>query len=362
MPFSEVTLYNFRNIKNQKIPVHYEQVFFIGPNGQGKTNFLEALYVLAYGRSFRVRRDLIMLTRGCHDMAVSAKWHLNSQPQISTDISIKYNDKKKVIYLNNKIITDRKDLLEHIPAIVFSHDDIEFVKGPVESRRWFFNQCLSRYQLSFIDTLQTYTKILKTRNQIIKNRSFELLDIYNQQLAESGLVIMKARETLIKEFNELFTPLFETISGIEEPVSIEYRPSWKASNTETIVDIIEKRFDMDIHLATTTSGIHRDKFWFKIDGRDFLLEASTGQLRLMSLILRVAQARLYARMSGRKPVLLIDDVLLEIDGARREKFMAELPDYDQVFFTFLPDEDISRYRKHNSISYSVNGGDYKVMP
>jgi DNA replication and repair protein RecF len=99
-----------------------------------------------------------------------------------------------------------------------------------------------------------------------------------------------------------------------------------------------------ILLNTSTSGPHRDRFLFRLGGRDFLKEASTGQLRLMSLVLRAAQSRLYARMAGKAPVLLLDDVLLELDAPKRKKFMLELPKYQQAFFTFLPDENISLYQ------------------
>ena len=361
MPFSEVSLYNFRNIKNQKLPVHYEQVFFVGENGQGKTNFLEALYLLAYGRSFRVHRDTAMVTIGCDDMAVSAKWYPAGENQINTDIAIKYAQKKKEIRLNNTLVHNRKELLEYIPVIIFSHDDIVFVNGAAENKRWFFNQCLSRYHLDFIDILHTYTKILKTRNEIIKSRNLDLIDIYNRQLAENGSVMMQQRRNLVLEFNKIFTPLFRTISGVEEPIFVEYQPSWNADDRDSVMEILESRVEMDIHLGTTTSGPHRDKFSFRINDRDFLYEASTGQLRLMSLILRIAQAQLYAQKCGRKPVLLIDDVLLEVDTIKREKLIAELPEYDQIFFTFLPDENISRYERKNFISFQVNNGEYKVM-
>lgn len=364
MPISELCLYNFRNIKNQKISVYYEQIFFLGMNGQGKTNFLEALYFLAYGRSFRSRYDEVMITNGCNEMSVSAKWHseyMDRENQVTTDIAIKYVQKKKEITINEKATASRKDLLEYIPIIIFNHDDIEFITGPPDTRRRFFNQCLSRYQIDFIDTLQTYRRILKTRNQIIKEQEFKLLDVYNQQLAECGLAIARARQKLLVEFNKLFIPLFETISHFGEPVSIEYQPSWKMDDAAAIVNSLENSLAMDTRMGTTTSGPHRDKFLFKVNNRNFLHEASTGQIRLISLILRIVQARLYAQMSGRKPVLLVDDVLLEMDTEKRQRCMKELPDYDQIFFTFLPDENISIYKKENSVSYSVKDGEYMVI-
>ncbi|MGI9257079.1 MAG: DNA replication/repair protein RecF [Salinispira sp.] len=361
MPFSEITFYNFRNIQNQKVPIHYRQVFFIGINGQGKTNFLEALYALAYGRSFRASRDNIMITTDCAEMALFAKWHPDMEEGMNTAIAIKYTRGKKEIRRDGMLITDRTELLKHIPVILFNHNDIEFVSGLPENRRWFFNQCLSRYHTEFINDLQVYTKILKSRNKVLKEHDFSLLDIYNQHLVGAGIKIMRERQQLIQNFNSLFTPLFEKISEFGEEVTIEYQPSWNVLVEDELIRVLENKIDADMHRNTTTSGPHRDKFLFKVNGRNVLHEASTGQIRLISLILRITQARLYSQMSNKKPILLIDDVLLEMDREKQERLIQELPDYDQAFFTFLPDNDIYKTGNENAIRYSVHNGEYQKM-
>ncbi len=357
MPFREIQLINFRNVRNQKIPVHSEQVFFIGPNGQGKTNFLEALYLLSYGRSFRSQRDDVLPMRGTEEMAVHGLWR---EPESGVDakISLRYQSRKKDIRINDSPVRDRKELAEQVPCIVFSHDDIEFVKGAPDQQRWFFNQCLSTYQISFIDLLRNYSRLLKTRNQVIRDGNYDMLELYNGQLAAVGLELMRARNTLTAEFNELFTPLYAEVSGLEETLKIEYRPSWKTENEGDIERYLADHRDRDIAMSTTTSGPHRDRFMFRIADRDFIREASTGQLRLMSLVLRAAQARLYARMAGKAPVLLLDDVLLELDEPKRRKFMDQLPEYQQAFFTFLPDENISLYSGSDALVYRVRNGEY----
>jgi DNA replication and repair protein RecF len=360
MPFTEVSLVNFRNIREQKIPVHHEQVFFVGPNGQGKTNFLEALYLLAYGRSFRSNRDEVMLRHGSREMAVRGKWR-DPGSAIDSEISVRYAERKKEIRLNGSAVKDRKELADQVPCIIFSHDDIDFVKGAPDQQRWFFNQCISTYRISFVDHLRNYSRIVKARNQIIKDRDMTMLDVYNAQMADSGLEIQRGRAELISDFNELFTPLFEAVSQLGEALSIEYRPSWKRDDPADVVRYLEAHRDRDLALNTSTSGPHRDRFLFRLGGRDFLKEASTGQLRLMSLVLRAAQSRLYARMAGKAPVLLLDDVLLELDAPKRKKFMLELPKYQQAFFTFLPDENISLYQGGNSIRYRVEDGRYTAM-
>ncbi|WP_244437979.1 DNA replication/repair protein RecF [Salinispira pacifica] len=339
--------------------------FFVGPNGQGKTNFLEALYMLAYGKSFRSNRDEPLVRRGEKEMSLSGSFSADLESPVQDEISVKYVDRQKEIRFNGSAVKDRKQLVELLPVIIFAHDDIAFVKGSPDNQRWFFNQCLSTYRVGFIDSLRAYSKLLRNRNQIIRDGNLELLDVFNQQISLSGLEILQARKDLILEFNTLFSPLFASVSGISTPLEIEYRPSWKIEEDQglekvsrEVISILESRLETDIQMKTTTSGPHRDRFMFRLGGRDFLQEASTGQVRLMSLLLRAAQARLFARMSGRKPILLIDDVLLELDGEKRGKFMSELPEYDQVFFTFLPDEHIEKYRRGRGIVYRVDSGEY----
>ena len=109
-------------------------------------------------------------------------------------------------------------------------------------------------------------------------------------------------------------------------------------------------------MKTTTSGPHRDRFVYRHEDRDFTRTASTGQLRLVSLILRVAQAQFFASRSGRSPVLLLDDVLLELDPTRRKRFLDALPAYEQAFFTFLPDERFNDYRREDTLIYRVADG------
>jgi DNA replication and repair protein RecF len=125
------------------------------------------------------------------------------------------------------------------------------------------------------------------------------------------------------------------------------------------MDRLNEKMSMDIALGTTGTGPHRDRFLFISDGRDYARSASTGQQRLLSLILRVAQAIFYSETTGRKPILLLDDVLLELDPGRRRLFRDRLPEAEQVFYTFLPGEETGRIGE-GSLTYEViNGAIYE---
>jgi DNA replication and repair protein RecF len=118
---------------------------------------------------------------------------------------------------------------------------------------------------------------------------------------------------------------------------------------------------VDLAAGVSLSGPHRDRYAFTISGMDFAGNASTGQRRLLALLLRVAQARRFSDMTGKKPILLLDDVLLEMDGEKRRRFLSALPNCDQAFFTFLPEEPFQHYRDTDTAVYNVNNGQIEVL-
>ncbi len=172
---------------------------------------------------------------------------------------------------------------------------------------------------------------------------------------------MQARSEAVAHFEPLFRRKYAHVSRLPHEVVVEYRPSWKAADEGDIVALLEERLDRDIELGVTGSGPHRDRYAFQADGREFAGTASTGQLRLLSLCLRSCQAEYCSAYSGRDPILLLDDVLLELDPQRRRRFMEVLPTYDQAFFTFLPGEPYTGYLKDGTMLLSAEGGRYAPM-
>ena len=183
------------------------------------------------------------------------------------------------------------------------------------------------------------------------------MDIIDTQIIPIGLQIMEKRRTLIEGFNNIFSSLYKSISGIDS-VLIDYSPSWKSQTfDEILVSLLEKR-QSDFAMNTSMSGPHRDKIRFIRNNSPFVQTASTGQQRLLSLILRVAQAHFYTKITRRLPILLMDDVLLELDPEKRKKFTELLPQYDQLFCTFLPGEPYQNYMREKTIVYIVSEGTF----
>ena len=356
MGFESIRLYGFRNLEDAEVNLEARNVYLIGENGQGKTNFLEALYLLSYGTSFRTRHDADLTAWGKSETALHAAFRQPEEP--NGTIGVKIRSGSKTITIHDKPVKDRKELIRRIPAIVFVHDDFLFAGGPPERRRWFIDQTLSLHDPLYVDQIRRYRQLLKERNHLLKTGKRELLEHYEEQLAFAGLAITERRERLTRDFGAIFTPLFSNVSGLESQVSLTYRPSWGNARTsaEVMERLAEKR-EIDLVLGSTGTGPHRDQFIFRSEGRDFSRNASTGQRRLLSLLLRVAQARFYSETTGRKPLLLLDDVLLELDPLRRRLFRDHLPEAEQVFYTFLPGEETGG-SVEDSRTFEVRGGGF----
>jgi DNA replication and repair protein RecF len=333
-----------------------KNIFLVGENGQGKTNFLEALYFGAYGSSFRGVRDNEIARNEKKDFSAAITTSEN-------EVLVKFEKGKKTVFIDDKRLEDRKELLSLVPCIVFCHEDMEFVAGSPERRRWFFDQVLSLYDPVYLDDLHNYRRVLKSRNSVLKeyvlhtlNGSPEtLLDALDQQSVLYGTRLMEKRNTAVQVFSGVFASLYEQVSGIAG-VNVEYLPSWKGLGEEGAAALLRKRRVADLAAGVSMSGPHRDRYAFTVGGTDFAGNASTGQRRLLALLLRVAQACRFFEMTGRNPILLLDDVLLEMDGEKRRRFLAALPGYDQAFFTFLPEEPYQHYRGDDTLVYYVRDG------
>lgn len=370
MPFLSLKTVNFRNLSNDFIDLSSSEVFFVGKNGQGKSNLLEALYYCSYGSSFRTHLDSEIIKSGESEMSINCLYKNENDITSTTSIYVKKDSKK--IEKNGKYLKDRKDLVNTMPCVLYNHDDLDFVVGAPERRRFFIDQSLTMYDVLYLDVLRKYKRILKSRNISLKENKTDLLLTYDIQLVMNGLEIQKKRKNAIFNFNQIFSKLYEDISGISD-VKIKYVPSWrKKENSENIntndfydknipevdevLENLKKSRQSELIMGTTLSGPHRDKIYFTRNNEVFVPKSSTGQRRLLALVLRTAQAEFYSKITNYKPILLMDDVLLELDPEKRKKFNYLLPDYEQLICTFLPGEPYESYMKNNTFVYEINNG------
>lgn len=327
----------FRNLADTSTDFTSDEIILTGQNGQGKTNVLEALYILCYGNSFRTQKLCDCIAHGRDRFVISLVF--TDSDGFDSVISVSYDGNDKKITKDGREIKDRKDLIYSLPCIVFSHSDMNFIIGEPEYRRRFFNQIMTMYDVGFFDDLRRYGQVLRQRNAAVKEVRTELLDFYDIKLADYGMNIQKSRNAVSGAFNSIFPDLYSMVSGQEKKISVNYKPSWpeELSREDILVKLRDQR-ETDIHMGTTTSGPHRDRFVINGEEGPFVNSASTGQIRLASIVMRIAQAAFFRQKTDRNPVMLVDDVLLELDTEKRKRCLSAFGKYSQAFFTFLPDE------------------------
>jgi DNA replication and repair protein RecF len=357
MSFVSLRTVSFRNLVDAETNLCGKDVFLVGENGQGKSNFLEALYFCSYASSFRGSKDKELVKTGEKDCSAS----LSVEGSFYSNVNVSFKEQKKTITLDGKRIEDRKELLSIAPAIVFCHEDMEFVAGSPERRRWFFDQTRSFWDLLYLEDLRKYRRILKSRNALFRgegrldSQTAATLDALDPQLARYGLELTVKRRETAREFSAVFEPLYGEITGLTG-IGVKYLSSWKEESLEAILSLLSEKRESDASMGVSLSGPHRDRYLFTRAGEEFSAKASTGQRRLLALLLRVAQARVFTEKTGKKPVLLLDDVLLELDGEKRRKFLLVMPEYEQAFYTFLPGEPYETYQKSDTIVYYMQSG------
>jgi DNA replication and repair protein RecF len=372
MSFAFLRTFNFRNLFNAETDVRGKDIFLVGENGQGKSNFLEALYFCSYASSFRGCGDKDLIRNGEKDCSAG----LLIENSLYSNVNVVVSNGKKTISLDGKQAGDRKELLSVAPAIVFCHEDMDFVAGTPERRRWFFDQCRGLWDSLYLEDLRRYRHVLKNRNAILRSLkvgrspgegqlrlsgdviagdNIAILDALDPQLARYGLELTAKRRETAHEFSLVFEPLYREISGVAG-IGLNYLPSFRGDSLDRVISHLSDKRETDAFFGASLSGPHRDRYLFTREGEEFSGKASTGQRRLLALLLRVAQAIFFSEKTGKKPVLLLDDVLLELDREKRRKFLSVMPEYEQAFYTFLPGEHYDAYRKSDTIVYLVESG------
>lgn len=343
-----VRTYGFRNLADDSWDLSGKEIFFTGKNGQGKTNFLESIYLLCSGSSFRTRHIEQLCQHGRTQTGVNG---LFADDQISVQIV----GKTRTILQNDKKIRSRQELFLQFPCIAFVHEDISFITGAPSVRRRYLDQCLSIAEPTYLSVLQNYRKILQKKNAALKSENYSVLQTLNFQLVQYGLQIRQWREAFIRKFSPLMAERYTALSGTSTHIKMEYSPSWKQDKEDAIMDHLSQQQSVETLVKNSLSGPHRDNILMFCDEVPVENVASMGQLRAISLIYRIIQAEML-NSQHQQPILLFDDVLLELDAEKKENFNAIIPSFSQAFFTFLGYEHFEVLQSHDAKVYTVDKG------
>lgn len=324
---------NFRNYHSLNLRLEKEKKINIiaAKNGMGKSNLLEMLYYLSHLRAFRSVQDRDLVRKGEEAFYLRCFYENN---EITGNVSVKYNGKKEIV-VNDKRILKHSELLGKIQSVLFSTDDIFILNGAPPIRRKFFDTFLSIVDSQYLNALRTYDILLKQKNAALRSRKAEVLYYFDSQIAEVALYLISVREKSIARIDQIFSRIFDEIGFFRQKVSLRYSSSYKKKmNTkEELLDCIKYTNKIDLEKGYCSVGLHKDNYVFYLNNCLFQKYASFGQLRLASLVLKLVQADFYRTIFKNPPILLLDDVILELDKERQRKFINYIGQENQLFIT-----------------------------
>lgn len=355
MYIKEVFLQNFRNLEQLHMTPSKGINLFYGDNAQGKTNFLESLYFCAMGRSMRSRHEQQLIAFGAGESHIRLELS-SAYRQDRIDVHLK-REEKKGIAVNGIPIRKLGDLFGTLYTVIFSPEDLSLVKNGPGERRRFLDMELCQINKIYYYDLQQYYRILKQRNNLLKEirkkpALADTLCVWDMQLAQRGEKIIAARKRFLARLDEIAAGKHNLLTGGKDVLKTEYKPNCEG---EVLAERLERGRERDILLGSTQMGPHKDDIIFLVNGRDVKQFGSQGQQRTTALSARLAEIDLIREETGESPVLLLDDVLSELDE-NRQRFLMESIDGMQAFLTCTGIEDAVRKYLNQENLFHVEKG------
>jgi DNA replication and repair protein RecF len=328
---AHLRLRDFRNYA--RLDVDFAPGFHVllGDNAQGKTNILEAIYLLATLRSFRGVGGAQMVQHGKKGYFVGA----NVIGQGSHEIKMYWSSAERKLTLDAQPVRKLSDYFGTVRAVVFCTEDLQLVKGAGRSRRRFVDLLLAQTHPIYLPLLQRYAKAVRSRNALLKQRTLDeaALESFTRELVQLGNQIIKFRRELLPKISPLARLAYRRISSDAEELRLIYQPSVK---NDFVVELAQSR-GRERNFRSTLIGPHRDDLQLLLDEKPAAKFASEGQKRSLAIALKIAQAEYLSDIHGTPPILLIDDVMGELDAKRRAGFLPLLnraqQSRSQVFMT-----------------------------
>ena len=355
MIVKSIKLKNYRNYESLHFTFDEKINILYGDNAQGKTNILEALYLLGTTKSHRRSKDRDLIQFGYEESHVEIVV-LKKGTEYVIDMHLKKNSPKGIA-INKVPIRKAGELFGMIYFVFFSPEDLNIIKDAPSARRRFMDLELSQLDKVYLSNLSNYNRIINQRNHLLKdinrhNNLLETLDIWDMQLVEYGNRIIKERENFISEVNKIISNIHKKLTDGREDISIVYEKNIGNYSLEELLKSNRKR---DIRMKSTSSGPHRDDLHFKIGEMDVRKFGSQGQQRTAALSLKLSEIKLVKELTGNTPVLLLDDVLSELDKHRQNYLLESIQDIQTMITCTGLDEFVNHRFSMNKVFYVEEG-------
>ena len=357
MRINSLKISNFRIYDQADITLCPNTNIFFGNNAQGKTSIIESINVLGLTKSHKTNKDRDMIKTNEEYAKINALIHLNEK-DIQLDIILSKLGKKAKY---NQIELERlSDYIGILNVVMFAPEDLDLIKGNPQIRRKFLDLEIGQISKEYLYNVQNYKKILKQRNDLLKNlqsgsQDLTLLDIITEQLIEYMEKIVLKRKAFIHQINEIAQGIYQDLSDVNQRFKLEYIPSVDKNYLEEF----KKKQQYDIITGTTNLGVHRDDIEFYIDDHFIKTHSSQGELRSAVLSTKLALVEFIYKRKGEYPVLLLDDVLSELDINRQNNLIQYINNKTQTFITTTDLSEIDFNKIDNYSVFHIENGTIK---
>lgn len=345
MWISNMKLKDFRNYGSQELKLYNGINIFYGENAQGKTNIIESIFLSSMGKSFRARKDQELIKFNSQKAVVELEFIKSDR---DGKIKIEIENRKK-IFVNGIKLKKLSELLGNVNVVIFTPDDIDILKGGPQKRRKFLDIMISQLKPNYMHVLNLYLKTIEQRNNYLRQIKLEgkeenLLDIWDEKLAEYAVKIYEYRNEFINRIKEKIGDIHYKITENKEEIKMEYISD--CNDKEQVMRLLKSRRKLDIIKGFTTKGVHRDDFVIYINNKQVNIYGSQGQHRTAILSLKLCELSVIYDEIGEYPILLLDDFMSELDEQRKKNFLENIKDA-QVIITCTEKIDIENLKYFN---------------
>jgi DNA replication and repair protein RecF len=356
MYLKKISLFNYKNFSEANFDFDSKINCFVGKNGAGKTNVLDAIYHLSYGKSYFNPLAVQNIKHNEDFFVIDGEFEKTKRSE-QIVCSLKKGH-KRILKRNGKIYDKFSDHVGFIPLVIISPADSDLIVDGSETRRKFLDAVISQLDKEYLVKLIQYQKIISQRNALLKyfalNQVFETdtLYIYNEQLNDLGQYIFEKRKQFLVDFVPIFNKHHQTISGSSETVQLKYESHLLTANLKTL---LEQNINKDRVLHYTSVGIHKDDLLFEIDNYPIKKFGSQGQQKSFLIALKLAQFEFVKKQSGENPILLFDDIFDKLDEFRVGKIVEMVNDeiFGQIFISDTHQDRTENIIKSTHQSYKI---------
>ncbi len=333
-------LHHFRNYTQVEIPFSPGVNWIVGKNAQGKTNLLEAIYLLCFGRSFRTHQLSQLIQKDAPFFYIECEIEKDG---VTQTIKLSFDGETKKVEHNSTVYSHFTPLLGLLPHVLYAPEDIALVSGAPAFRRRFFDMHLSQLNPLYLHHLARFYKALRQRNELLKSKKEETLDSWELAMGHSAHYLMEKRKELIDQLKVPLDKMMHELSCGTDTLAIGYENSLPF---EGIAAYLKTQRKKEMHLKTTLYGPHRDDIDLKVGGLSAKSYASAGQKHSAVAALRLSQWHHLKDHTDQLPYFSIDDFGAHLDQGRQEHFQEKLKGLGQIFLTSPVAKDAVFEEKH----------------